>query len=458
MAIVLSFTALCILLLTGKILRVKIKLLQRLYLPAAVIGGVLGLVIIQLTGDALPSGVTAGWNKLPGFLINIIFACLFLGVRIPKLSKIWQQSGPQLAYGQIVAWGQYVVGIALSILVIAPLFNLPQYFGVIIPIGFEGGHGTAAGLAEMFKTYNWADGKDYALTSATFGIVSAIIVGTWLVNWAVRKGHVQKLKKVEDFPENNTVGIYDPDSQPSAGKQTVFPGSIDSLALHIAIVGIAVFIGYLLKQGLAGIESLSVGMQENGILSSFPLFPLTMIGGLLVQLFISKVLKVEHILDRDLLQRISGTALDFLVVSAIAMINLSLITAKIIPLLLVVLVGILWNVFCVMFLAKRLLPDAWFERAIAEMGQSMGVTATGLLLLRVVDPEQETPAYSAFGYKQLLHEPFMGGGIWTSVAMPLCVMSGSWLVLFISLGAIAVWLLVWFLLFRSQKPESRINN
>jgi ESS family glutamate:Na+ symporter len=450
MAIVLSFTSLCILLLVGKVLRVKIKLLQRLYLPAAVIGGVIGLLIVQVGGDVLPQGVTAGWNKLPGFLINIIFACLFLGVKIPSLSKIWQQSGPQLAYGQIVAWGQYVVGIGLSILVIAPLFNLPQYFGVIIPIGFEGGHGTAAGLADMFKTYNWADGKDYALTSATLGIVSAIIVGTWLINWAARKGHVHKLRKIEDFPESNTVGIYDPDKQPSAGRQTVFPGSIDSLALHIAVVGIAVFIGYLLKLGLAGIESLSPGMRENGILSSFPLFPLSMIGGLVVQLFISKVLKIDYILDRDLLQRISGTALDFLVVSAIAMINLSLITAKIVPLLLVVLAGILWNIFCVMFLAKRLLPDAWFERAIAEMGQSMGVTATGLLLLRVVDPEQETPAYSAFGYKQLLHEPIMGGGIWTSIAMPLCVMSGSWLVLFISLGAIAIWLLVWFLLFKKK--------
>jgi ESS family glutamate:Na+ symporter len=450
MAIVLSFTSLCILLLVGKVLRVKIKLLQRLYLPAAVIGGVIGLLIVQVGGDVLPQGITAGWNKLPGFLINIIFACLFLGVKIPSLSKIWQQSGPQLAYGQIVAWGQYVVGIGLSILVIAPLFNLPQYFGVIIPIGFEGGHGTAAGLADMFKTYNWADGKDYALTSATLGIVSAIIVGTWLINWAARKGHVHKLRKIEDFPESNTVGIYDPDKQPSAGRQTVFPGSIDSLALHIAVVGIAVFIGYLLKLGLAGIESLSPGMRENGILSSFPLFPLSMIGGLVVQLFISKVLKIDYILDRDLLQRISGTALDFLVVSAIAMINLSLITAKIVPLLLVVLAGILWNIFCVMFLAKRLLPDAWFERAIAEMGQSMGVTATGLLLLRVVDPEQETPAYSAFGYKQLLHEPIMGGGIWTSIAMPLCVMSGSWLVLFISLGAIAIWLLVWFLLFKKK--------
>ncbi len=94
-----------------------------------------------------------------------------------------------------VAWGQYVVGIGISLLVIAPLFKLPQYFGVIIPIGFEGGHGTAAGLAELFKTYNWAEGRDYALTSATLGIISAIVVGTWLVNWAVRRGYTKNLKK-----------------------------------------------------------------------------------------------------------------------------------------------------------------------------------------------------------------------------------------------------------------------
>ena len=73
------------------------------------------------------------------------------------------------------------------------------------------------------------------------------------------------------------------------------------------------------------------------------------------------------------------------------------------------------------FIEARDLPDAWFQRAIVEMGQSMGVTATGLLLLRTVDPDHETPAYYAFGYKQLLHEPFMGGGVWTSIAIPFAI-------------------------------------
>ena len=200
MTIVLSFSSLCILLVLGKVLRVRVKFLQRLYLPAAVIGGLLGLAIIQLTGPSMPVGVTGGWNKLPGFLINVIFACLFLGVKIPKLSEVWKQSGPQLAYGQIVAWGQYVVGIGLSLLLIAPVFKLPDFFGVIIPIGFEGGHGTAAGLADLFTTYHWPEGTDYALTSATFGIISAIVFGTWLINWAVHRGHTTRLNKIEDIP------------------------------------------------------------------------------------------------------------------------------------------------------------------------------------------------------------------------------------------------------------------
>jgi ESS family glutamate:Na+ symporter len=106
--------------------------------------------------------------------------------------------------------------------------------------------------------------------------------------------------------------------------------------------------------------------------------------------------------------------------------------------------AILWNVFCVTVLAKRMLPDAYFERAIAEMGQSMGVTATGLLLLRVVDPNYKTKAASAFAYKQILHEPFMGGGLWTSTAIPLLVIWGPVPVLGIAMGAVAFWLILTF--------------
>ena len=84
----------------------------------------------------------------------------------------------------------------------------------------------------------------------------------------------------------------------------------------------------------------------------------------------------------------------------------------------------------------------------------MGVTATGLLLLRIVDPEQETEAASAFGYKQLLHEPFMGGGIWTSTAVILIAQKGGWLVLGIAIVAIVAWLVIWRLFLKKKMQKS----
>lgn len=441
MNIVTSFAGLSILLVIGKILRVKIKLLQRLYIPTSVIGGILGLIILQLFGNFIPSGWTAGWTELPGFLINIVFAALFLGVSIPSFSTIWKKSAPQLAYGQIVAWGQYFVGLLVVLTFLKPLFNISDVFGVIIPVGFEGGHGTASGLKGTFKTHNWVEGTDYCLTSATVGVITAIIVGIVLINWAARKGYTKKLKPLTKLEKGEWGGFYSADQQPIAGRQTVSADSIDSLALHLAIIGVAVLIGYGFKQGMLGIESLSPGLSKSKILQGFPLFPLCMLGGLIVQIIVSKFRKVSPI-DHSLMQRLSGTALDFLVVSAISTIRLEVIAKDLLPFLIIVVAGVLWNIFCVTWLAKRSLPNFWFERAIAEMGQSMGVTATGLLLLRAVDPESETDAPSAFGYKQLMHEPIMGGGFWTSIAIPLVIIKGGWFVFIISTCAILFWFIV----------------
>ncbi|NIM16028.1 MAG: hypothetical protein GTO45_28840 [Candidatus Aminicenantes bacterium] len=160
-----------------------------------------------------------------------------------------------------------------------------------------------------------------------------------------------------------------------------------------------------------------------------------------MQIVVSKFKNVSPI-DHSLMQRLSGTALDYLVVAAISTIRLQVIARGLIPLLVLVCVGIAWNVFCVTLLARQSLPSHWFERSIAEMGQSMGVTATGLLLLRAVDPENETDAPSAFGYKQLLHEPIMGGGLWTSMAIPLVILQGGRFVFIISACAIIFWLIV----------------
>ncbi len=443
----LSFVCLSVLLGLGYWIRRKLILLQRLYLPASVIAGLLGLILIQSfqgAGHPLPAEWTAGWSKLPGILINLVFACLFLGVEIPGVSKVWKSAGRQLAYGQIVAWGQYVVGIGLVLFLLGPVFHLNELFGAVLPVGFEGGHGTAGGLGPLFEELNWSEGKDFALASATAGILGAIIVGMALVNWAVRKGYVQEKKPPhENIEEEDWTGSIPHAERPPAGKLTVSSDVIEALSLHIVVVAAAILIGYGFKELLLLLQTVVPFAAKHNLLGSFPLFPLCMLGGLLVQLFADRFDPNDHI-DHGLTRRIQNCALDFLVVAAIATIRLDVVAHGWLPLLILVCAGILWNVCCVLFLAKRVFKTAWFERSIAEMGQSMGVTATGLLLLRVVDPDYKTPAAEAFACKQLLHEPFMGGGLWTGMAIPLMAAIGAAPVFGIACTAVVIWAVLLF--------------
>ena len=449
----LSFGCLCILLGSGYWLRRKLLFLQRLYLPVSVISGLLGLIILQTVGHldlsimdwkvSIPPAATAGWGRLPGLLINIVFACLFLGRTLPPITRVWKSSSRQLAYGQIVAWGQYAVGCMLVLLLIKPLFGLPDLFAGIMPVGFEGGHGTAGGMGPTFDRLGFPEMKDFALASATGGIIGAIIVGMGLVNWAVRKGYVEK-KAAPGVEIEDLGGIIPAGQRPHAGKLTVSSDVIESLTLHLVFVGAAILLGWLMKQGvMLFVEPPADGDPEHAstlysILSSFPLFPLCMLGGVAIQWLADRFDPHEH-MDEGLMLRIQNCALDFLVVAAIATIRLDVVAKGWLPLVILIAAGIGWNVLCLTVFARRAFRDAWFERGIAELGQSMGVTATGLLLLRVVDPEYETEAAEAFAAKQLLHEPFMGGGLWTGAAIPLLALWGGWPILGIALGAMTVW-------------------
>lgn len=57
------------------------------------------------------------------------------------------------------------------------------------------------------------------------------------------------------------------------------------------------------------------------------------------------------------------------------------------------------------------------------------MVAPGLMLLRVADPGDSTPAATAFGYKQLLFEPVLGGGLFTAASVTLVATVGGWPVL-----------------------------
>ena len=445
---VIIFVILSVLLVAGKILRVQVPLLQKLYLPSSIVGGLLGLALLSAFGNRLPDGVVDEMRSMPGFLINVIFATLFLGGGIPKVKNLAASVLPQLTLAQIVVWGQYVVGVGLAGFLLAPTFKVPEAFGNLLELGFEGGHGTVGGMAEAFRAHGWQDGIALGYTVATIGMICGIALGMCLVNWAYARGYIKTVRPFSKRSAAERRGIHPKDARPSAGRQTVLADSVDSLAWHIAIVGLAVLIGFGILQGCKAAEIALFPAAKTRLFLGFPMFPLCMVGGALLQAA-AKAVGIDLLVDRDQMMRISGAALDYLALAAVATIQLSVVMANWMPLTIMTVAGLVWTVVAVLYFSPRLFKEAWFERGIAEFGQATGVTATGLLLLRTVDPDSKTIAAASFAGKQLLHEPAMN--LWVALAFAL-VFTVGWLPVFlVCLAMLVVWTVVAVALMRRAK-------
>lgn len=454
-----AFIILGFLILVGRWLRQSIPLLKSLYLPSSIVAGVIALLmgssalgaIAQAIGgeDAFlanglfPQHIREVWSDIPGVFINIVFAAIFLGEFIPSPRSIWQKAAPQVAFGQTLAWGQYVVGLLLALTVLTPIFGLNPIAGALIEIAFEGGHGTAAGMSQVLIDLDFAVGADLALGLATVGIVTGVIAGVALANWGRKQGYIP----VETFENEAESAEISEDYQTSPElevKRTQHLNSllIDPLSINFAFVGVAIGIGWLILQALSWVESVTWNQDGNGlaILSGIPLFPLALVGGIIVQLLLERLGR-SYLIDRQLINRIGGVALDVIIVAALATISLAVLGSNFAPFLILSIAGIVWNVLCFIYLAPRMIPTYWFERGIGDMGQSMGVTATGLLLMRMVDPRNRSGAFESFGYKQLFFEPIVGGGLFTAAAPPLIARFGVVPILLLTSVLLIFWLI-----------------
>jgi ESS family glutamate:Na+ symporter len=211
------------------------------------------------------------------------------------------------------------------------------------------------------------------------------------------------------------------------------------LTAAVVFIGLAILVGWLILEALAAIERLVTG--DDAILSLMPLFPMTIIGGMVVQ-YVAVSVGVAHLIDRRRVSEASGLALDVLLLTAIGTMSLTSIAANLGPILVISVGAIAWSVFAAVVLAPRMFRRSWFENGIGDFGQSQGTIATGFMLMDMSDPGHRTGAAEAFGYKQLLFEPLVGGGFITALAVPIVHTFGASFLLVISTVAAAA--VIWF--------------
>lgn len=409
-------------LIIGTLLRAKVSLFQRLFLPANVIGGVLLLVLgpqcLNLLGLlGVPDGWFSYYNMIPGILIVPVVAAVPLGLRLgggktgAGGNDFMKNVIPLIGIGLAASMIQFAVGYLTTVL-FSGAYDFYDVFGVELSIGFVGGHGTAGTLGNMLTAMevDYASvSQGVATTTATFGIVGGIVFGIAMINWAARHGQTAALSKPGDIPMNMRLGYEkDMSKQASTGRETTMSSSIDTYAFHASIIFVACGIAYLLVKYTKPIP----------VLSSFSAWAWGMIAMFCIWGALCK-LKLDYMVDGKVKSHITGPFTDFAVIGAIASLPIKAVAAYIVPILVMVVLGYIATTAVLFLLSKRFLKGCWFEQMIGTFGMATGVFITGVLLLRVADPDSETPALSSYSLSYTITSCIYFALLNTMLVMPI---------------------------------------
>ena len=378
------------LLLIGKLMRVRIKLVQKLFIPPSLLAGFIGLALGPHGFDILPLSTQTG--TYAGILIAFIFGALPLTSQKVQgknrgIANMW-------AYSQGGLLLQWAFGGFLGLLILNQLWPLSPGFGITMPSGFCGGHGTAAAIGQAFGQLGHDEILTLAMTAATAGIVASVILGLIFVKWGASKKHTAFLADYNDLPAELQTGLLPQDKRESMGESTCSSISIDSLTFNLSLVCLIAFCGY-------GISKLAAHFMPG---FELPVFSCAFVAGILLKKVFDRTRVTEYICPKTV-NHISGALTDFLVAFGIASIKLSVVLEYIVPLAILLLSGLAVTLIYVFVMARKLMKECWFEKALFTWGWFTGTMAMGIALLRVVDPKMRSRCLDDYALAYLFIAP-----------------------------------------------------
>lgn len=394
-----------ILLIVGNVLRNRLKILQALLLPAPITAGLIGLLLgPEILGLINWSDQVGTYTSL---LIAVVFASMAYSMDLG--GSVASGSRNMWGYSTAMFMGQWGLFILLGLYLFAPLFGTEPWFGMMLPVGFVGGFGTAAAVGSSLEGIGIAEASSLGFTSATVGTLVAIVGGVIVANWGIRNGKATELKG--DLPKELRTGYIENEvDRPSIGKATTNPSAIEPLALHAGFIAFTVLIAYLINSAIS----------DRWPNVSIPLFAMSFVIGLLGRAML-RVVGRENYLDRDTVSSISGAATDYMIAFGIA---------SIIPAALadywqaLVLLFVLGTIFCVVWMlwaGPLFFGENWLERGIFGWGWATAAVATGIALLKMVDPKLKSGTLNEYGVAYVGFAPFEIG---MTILAPIAVIAG----------------------------------
>lgn len=398
-----------ILLLIGVFCRSRFQWIQKLFLPASIIAGLLALLLGPNGLSWIP--LTSNIAQYPGILVTFIFASLALNTGKISISTVTSHAGSMWSYGTISMVGMYGIGVLITLVLLQQFWPaIPDGFGILLAAGFIGGHGTAAAIGGVFVENGWPEATSLAMTAATVGVLASIIGGVFIIRQNVKQGNSNFISSFEELPVELRTGLIPEEKRSKTAVETVSSMTIDPLLFHALLVITVSGGSFWIQSAIRSIFDFSV-----------PTFALAFLFGIIVNVCLS-VCNAKAYVNPTVLNNIGGASTDLLVVFGIASINLTVAGEYFVPLSLMMVFGVIFSYLMLKYMAPRFYSTYSFEKSIFGWGWSTGTVAMGIALLRIVDPKMKSKTLDEFGFAYVLSAPIE---IMIVTFSPLILLSGG---------------------------------
>jgi len=440
--VVLDFSILSLLLIIGSALRRYVPFFRRFLIPNNIIAGFIGLIL----GAQLLGLFDLNSDRLGKYVYHLL-ALTFITIGLRQSKGRWGKGPINKSFIELTCYIiQAVIGLLIGFVFIYT--TKPDLFagmGFLLPLGFGMGPGIAYTMGQSWEKFGFANGGMVGLTFSVIGFLIAYFVGIIIVNRGISQRKTEIVDGPEDITEDVRMGVIKNGKPQVAGYLTLSQEAIEPLAFQAGLIGSVYFMTY-------GLLFLITSLMAKAGLSDFvdTIWSFHFIFGLLIAVLVRKIMDVtdrSYLIDRGLMSRLSGLSVDYLIVASIAAINFTLIKTNLVPVLIMSLLAGFATYFIIKFTAYRSFNKYNFERFIGIFGEMTGTINSGLVLIRVTDPNFDSPAAEDLAY---------GGGIALFMGLPLLIMlnlpmtlfdntlSGYWITLGMILAYLLILWLVWW--------------
>lgn len=378
------------LILLANVLRRKILFVQKSLMPTAVLAGF--ILLLMRTSGLFPIDAM--------FLEELTYHALALGfiamsLRIPEKDNdsgvlIGSKSGALIVSTYLV---QAITGLMISIL-LAYTF-IPDLFkasGILLPMAYGQGPGQANNVGTTYEALGMTGGRTFGLSLAAAGYLCACTVGVIFLNIFSKKGKLKRITEKENISGSVTIDTFQHHNEIPISE------SIDKLSIQFALIAMLYLLTYYITNGIVVVLAQVAPGAANTVGTLLWGFNF-IIGSLMAILCrtLFKHLRSYKIMNHQyqnnyLLSRISGLAFDLMIVAGIAGINIDDLSGYWVPFLLMAVLGAITTFLYLLYMCKRIYPEYPREAFFSMYGMLTGTISSGILLLREIDPNMETPA------------------------------------------------------------------